>query len=176
MEEGAALSIEIGGTAPGTEFDLIAAGGVASLDGQLQVTLINAFQPSIGDEFEFLMAAGGINGTFDLDVYSLPPLPANAFWSLAYEPTSVTLSVELVGQTNGDYNGDGRVNAADYAVWRKGLGTTYGLAHYDIWRANFGAVVGSGSNQAVPEPGAVCLALCCVLTAAFTRRRRENDE
>ena len=38
----------------------------------------------------------------------------------------------------GDYNEDGIVDAADYVVWRKGLGTIYIQAQYDVWRANFG--------------------------------------
>ena len=40
--------------------------------------------------------------------------------------------------TTGDYNRDGTVDAADYVVWRSGLGTTYTQADYDVWRANFG--------------------------------------
>ena len=35
----------------------------------------------------------------------------------------------------GDYNHNGIVDAADYVVWRKGLGTTYTQADYDVWRA-----------------------------------------
>ena len=32
----------------------------------------------------------------------------------------------------GDYNRNGIVDAADYAVWRKGLGTTYTQNDYDV--------------------------------------------
>jgi hypothetical protein len=38
----------------------------------------------------------------------------------------------------GDFSGDRRVDAADYVVWRDGLGTTYSQADYDVWKANFG--------------------------------------
>ncbi len=63
----------------------------------------------------------------------------------------------------GDFNGDLKVDAADYTVWRNGLGSTYTVADYDDWKANFGAVAsgtgaGSGSvaaNGAVPEPAAL---------------------
>jgi hypothetical protein len=56
----------------------------------------------------------------------------------------------------GDYNHDGIVDAADYVVWRKGLDTTYTQNDYNVWRANFGKIAGSGSGAtlraAVPEP------------------------
>ena len=35
----------------------------------------------------------------------------------------------------GDFNGDGIVNAADYVVWRDGLGSTYTQADFDVWCA-----------------------------------------
>jgi glycoprotein endo-alpha-1,2-mannosidase len=56
----------------------------------------------------------------------------------------------------GDYNHNGVVDAADYVAWRKGLGTTYTQADYDLWRTHFGQTAGSGAgtiaNTAVPEP------------------------
>jgi serralysin len=64
----------------------------------------------------------------------------------------------------GDYNRDGIVDAADYIVWRKGLGTTFTQNDYNVWRANFGHTAlgaGSGSgaiaNAAVPEPTTMTL-------------------
>jgi hypothetical protein len=38
----------------------------------------------------------------------------------------------------GDFNVDGRVDAADYVVWRKGLGTIYTSSDINMWRAHFG--------------------------------------
>jgi hypothetical protein len=60
----------------------------------------------------------------------------------------------------GDFNEDGTVDAGDYVVWRKGLGTTYTQADYDVWRAHFGTAGGGVSPSqtsaeplpAVPEP------------------------
>ena len=39
----------------------------------------------------------------------------------------------------GDFNHDNLVNAADYVVWRNGLGTSYIPNDFDIWRTHFGA-------------------------------------
>ena len=50
----------------------------------------------------------------------------------------------------GDYSQNGNVDAADYVVWRKGLGTTYTQNDYDTWRAHFGQTAGSGA--AYPPP------------------------
>ena len=56
---------------------------------------------------------------------------------------------------------DGIVDAADYVVWRKSIGTQNA---YNVWRAHFGQTVpgaGSGSaanaNVAVPEPAAAVM-------------------
>jgi hypothetical protein len=57
----------------------------------------------------------------------------------------------------GDFDNDGTVDAADYVVWRNGLGTTDNQADYNAWRANFGhtaagaaAVAEYASGSATP--------------------------
>lgn len=73
----------------------------------------------------------------------------------------------------GDYNGDGLVDAADYTVWRDGLGTTYTQADYDVWKTNFGSAAGAGAiNSAlVPEPATLNLWLAAVCMLLGWRRR-----
>jgi hypothetical protein len=76
----------------------------------------------------------------------------------------------------GDFNDDGVVDAADYVVWRDGLGTIYAQSDYDEWRANFGQTGGRGisMSSAVPEPDAwkwlALVAICCDL------RRRQSEQ
>jgi hypothetical protein len=68
----------------------------------------------------------------------------------------------------GDYNHNGVVDAPDYVVWRKGLGTIYTQTDYDVWRAHFGQTAGSGAggitNAAVPEPATLLMMLTGILT------------
>jgi hypothetical protein len=79
----------------------------------------------------------------------------------------------------GDFNNDGTVDAADYVVWRNGLGTTFTQSDYNAWRANFGgsaanAVTGNvtSSNATVPEPQGFLLLIFGLITAIFAVRGR----
>jgi hypothetical protein len=81
-------------------------------------------------------------------------------------------NVELIA---GDYNDDGRVDAADYTVWRNGLGSVFTRADYDVWRNNYGIGVpdsGSGaiSNFAIPEPASALMLLVGMLSMGSCRR------
>jgi hypothetical protein len=61
----------------------------------------------------------------------------------------------------GDFNLDGKINAADYVLWRSDPDSYGGPTGYNTWRANFGASgagVGSGGfADAVPEPTIVSM-------------------
>jgi hypothetical protein len=88
------------------------------------------------------------------------------------------LSLSIDALLPGDFNFDGKVDAADYVVWRKGLGTTHTQGDFNVWRGNFGAPVGGGSGSAlgrerqnhVPEPSAGLLVALELLAATFCRR------
>jgi hypothetical protein len=100
---------------------------------------------------------------------------------------SVDLNVPVPAQ--GDYNGNGVVDAGDYVVWRNTLGTTANLSadgngnrvidtgDYDVWRSHFGQAIGSGSSvrsAVVPEPGLaviLCSACAAVMVTRWSARR-----
>jgi len=93
----------------------------------------------------------------------------------------------------GDFNSDGKVDAGDYATWRKafdgsptapgaalandnGLGTPITVAHYNLWRSHFASPPGAGSelglgSESVPEPASAML-LVIGLVSLCSRRRR----
>src|SRR5262249_44717737 len=83
----------------------------------------------------------------------------------------------------GDFNGDGVVNAGDYATWRKGGPLLNDFTpgnqpeDYTFWRSRFGASSNPGSGSglstsAVPEPS--CLGLIGGLLALVTVGRRKK--
>jgi hypothetical protein len=69
---------------------------------------------------------------------------------------------------SGDFNEDGRVDAADYVVWRDGLDSIDTQTDYDAWRANFGATPAQAATiTVVPEPISLVLpTLVALLTSA----------
>lgn len=81
--------------------------------------------------------------------------------------------VGVEGPLSGDFNQDGMVDAADYTVWRDGLGTTYAMSDYSLWRTNYGA--GSPSHAlAVPCPNSLSGVLAVTLLVYRRPRRRPS--
>ena len=79
----------------------------------------------------------------------------------------------------GDYNHDGKVDSADYVVWRKNPAANGGANGYNIWRQNFGLPPGSGSSlgsgsASVPEPASALLLLVGAVAVGFGRQRRRS--
>jgi hypothetical protein len=85
----------------------------------------------------------------------------------------------------GDYSGNGTVDAADYVVWRKTLGSTTVLDadgdgngrvdqyDYAVWRFTFGNSAGAAAmsaTSAVPEASSAVLLMAACLYFAGTFR------
>jgi hypothetical protein len=165
---GGTVSFELGGTAPGTQYDqLIVDGGVA-LGGTLAVSLVNLgggmFSPNVGNMFTLITATDGIGGSFDQ-----LQLPDGQNWIVNYNASSV----QVVVGNPGDFNNDGKVDTEDYVVWRKSSGGPQNLL---AWRSHFGTVYsGSGSastfSTSIPEPSSIVL-LAAIPACAVALRRR----
>ena len=165
---GPTLSIEIAGTDPGTQHDQLHVAGHLSLAGTLDVSLITGFNPSAGDWFDVL-DFGSVSGAFN--TISFPALGTGIMWNAAQLYTSGTLTVNIAG----DYNSDDAVDAADYVVWRKGLGMIYTQDDFNTWCANFGETLGGGSDTSstnVPEPAALCLIIIAAIVYECRPRLR----
>jgi hypothetical protein len=76
----------------------------------------------------------------------------------------------------GDYSGNGIADSADYAAWRKGLGTIYTQKDYTVWRTHFGqSLSGSGAGAAIPEPPLLWLAVAAMCAPLhWTRQSRKS--
>ncbi len=104
------LDIEIGGLTPAIDHDWLRVGNDAFLAGELSVSLINLFSPSLGDDFRILTASN-VNGTFDS--HTLPPLGGGLGWDVLYNPGDVTLSIIQLLLVDVDFDDDGLVDCAD---------------------------------------------------------------
>ncbi len=72
----------------GTQHGILAVGGTATLDGSLDVSLLNGFAPKTGDQFTFL-TYGAETGTF-ASIFSTDP---GYDFSIDYLPTEAVLTV-----------------------------------------------------------------------------------
>jgi hypothetical protein len=164
------LFVEIAGNTPGSQYDRLTIAGSASLDGTLNVSLVNGFTPGSGQQFTIL-AAGSI-----VDNGLVLAGPAAGSFSLIVNSTSVIL--QAIGLP-GDYNHNGIVDVADYVIWRKGFGTIYTQNEYTVWRSHFGQTAGSGPalpsaeplSASVPEPATLVL-LIFAAPGPYLRRRQ----
>jgi endonuclease I len=127
---------------------------------------------------------GSFGATYTLS-FSDEDLPgATALGDMTLTLTGVVEAASVV--ENGDFDGDGDMDGADFLTWQNGLGATTAsltdgdangdevvdAADLEIWSDQFGRGEGAPMHV-VPEPTA--LGLPCVLASAFTawvRRRR----
>jgi hypothetical protein len=136
--------------------------------GTLAVTLGSSFSPALGNSFD-LLDFGSTTGAFSS--LQLPPLASGLKWNTSSLYTTGTISV--AAGIPGDFNQNGVVDAPDYVVWRKHLGTIYSPADYGIWRSHFGQNFGSASGldtAAVPEPASLVSVLLAAAMLGWRRR------
>jgi hypothetical protein len=144
-----------------------------------------------GDSMTFSGATlpkNGYQSLTDAGAFGIPPGTPNISVT-TNSPTNFANaggSVNLIAP-NGDYNGDGTVDAADYVVWRKtftqpaapaGIGAdgnkngTIDDGDYDFWYARFGTDVESASFGPIPEASTLILSLVACTTWCLVRRWR----
>ena len=156
------LQIELGGAGPG-EFDEILIDGEANLGGSLDVSLLNDFQPNVGQFFQIVTTTGGI--FYEFDAVHLPTLLGGKALRLVYGETLVGL--EVVTGLPGDFDFDGDVDGRDFLLWQRNPS----VGDLSDWQANYGAPL-TANSLAVPEPATAYL--CCGLGLfAFNNRRRK---
>ena len=188
---GGAIEIEIGGTASNA-FDQVHIDGVAELAGYLHIKLAEVngqpFIPSLGDQYTFLTADGGVDGW--LDLAQAPALPNYLTWKLVEGENTLSLLV-TGGQPpqNADFNGDGIIDGGDFLAWQRGFGLTEqtdrttGDADGDgavdaidlaIWRAQFGTSAPPAQSP-IPEPRSLVLLSSAVLCGFRIRREQRTS-
>lgn len=154
---GATIQVDLGADT----HDALVVTGVASLDGQLHISLQDGYNPLPGETFTVLTASG-VSGNL-----ALGGADAGRFSLHASTPSEVVLTA-LSGMA-GDFNNDGAVDVVDYAVWRESVGqpgghllndasgVAIGQTQMEAWLANYGAVyvppTGDGGDPGGGGPG-----------------------
>jgi fibronectin-binding autotransporter adhesin len=87
---GGSLDIDVGGTTAGTQFDQLTVSGAASLNGTMNLDLINSFVPTIGETFDILNASS-VTGTFA--TVNGTGINGSEHFSVLYNSNNVTLDV-----------------------------------------------------------------------------------
>ncbi len=113
---GSTTVMELGGTTAGSQHDQVNHNGIATLNGTLDIRLIDGFTPSIGNSFTLMTASDGLTGQFSQ--VNLPPAPAGSKWDLIYSTHQLTLVLaDLITLTGSVING------AVTNLNRSGIGT-----------------------------------------------------
>lgn len=138
--------------------------GVAQLDGNLEVELVELLNQDLpdlesGDAFEILSAVGGVTGQFR--TVTLPPAPNGTSWRLRYDTNAVTLQLVDGNPLPGDFDFDGDADGGDFLTWQRNPS----VGNLGQWETNFGSatsplgVLSVSKTAAVPEPTTLGLML-----------------
>jgi hypothetical protein len=124
-----------------------------------------------------LIEAGPDQPLFEWLLYVTRDLPTGVLYGTGQLAAGGHAPFRLDPVRSPDFNGDGMVDAADYVVWRNGLGINYTFTDYANWRKHFGEAMGdgslSGSNSSAPEP-ATWIFLAMVIAALTTIDARQR--
>jgi fibronectin-binding autotransporter adhesin len=107
---GSSLAIELGGTAQGLEYDFLSVQADVTLDGNLEVSLINDFEAALapGDLFTVLQSASAIGGVFDNVAPGGTVIVGSQHFTVHYGPTSAygddVVVLEALGVLAGGYD------------------------------------------------------------------------
>ncbi len=192
-------NLALGSSSPTLNFDVFDLEGVVGSTANMDFDSVTpsgnsaAFTTNLAASAGLLQIAAGDGHTFMTSMNATAVGTFLATYTLMFSDEdlpgaqSKSISLTLTGTVRlaGDYNGDGRVDASDYVVWRQSVGQTgvtpYSGADgdgntaidandYQVWRENFGQTAsGAGTafgSAAVPEPATLWLAMVSLMAAA----------
>jgi hypothetical protein len=178
----------------GDQYDFVHVEGFANLNGELQLALINGFEPTTMQSFPVLQSFG-ITGAFSnvangqrLDtVDGMGSFLVHYGPGSAFSPSRIVLSAFERIFLDADFDEDGDVDGDDLADWRAGFGASGSATHaqgdadsdldvdgndFLVWQRQLGTSPGVAGATAIPEPGAPALSSLAVCGLAFRHRRQ----
>ncbi len=173
LEFGLAGTTKADGLGDAGQFSAIDA-DVVTLDGDLNIFLVDGFAPSLGDTFQII--TGLRTGTFN--PVAFPTLPGGLSWEIQYDPGAVLL--KILGSFSADFDTDGDVDLDDLSQWRTSFGNDAGADvdadgdsdgnDFLAWQRQFnGPDPGAttlASSQPIPEPTSWLLSLLAIAILA----------
>ena len=141
----------------------------------------------VAGTYTLLETSSSLSGVLDGSDLFVDYPGLDATLSLADGDTDLVVTIANVVEITilpGDYNYDGMVDIADYAVWRNNLGApdyslgdndtiggVIGVAQYQLWKDHFGESLAGASSTlvAVPEPSTGLLVLLAAGLAVTLR-------
>ncbi len=175
MHESSNLIMELAGTTAGAQHDKLEVAGHLQIIGDLNIILIDAFQPFVGDTFDlFDFATSDINPAS----FNLPAIDPTLEWVTDDLATTGEISI-IAAEILGDVNRDGNVDDLDTALVQAnfGNGTNLGDADFDgdtdlndlfAVRNNYGFSL-TPPPATIPEPTSIALLTLATL-ATFKRK------
>jgi autotransporter-associated beta strand protein len=165
LNTGSILNFDLGAIAASDK--VISAAGLTINGGTtLNLSTLSGF--GVGT-YTLLDYATSLTGSFSNLVLATSP-PSGFNWQLINNTANTSIDLQVTFP--GDFNNDGRVDAADYVFWRKIDGPQQ---DYDTWRAHFGQTAGSGAaditSATVPEPLTSAMLIVGGVLAICPRRR-----
>jgi hypothetical protein len=168
-------------TAAGVQFDQLNITGAFTHGGSVNIDLAQLVVPASPTPLKLIGWSSEVGASSSTAVTFLN----GAALPFAFQADGLYVTVEASANLAGDYNSDGRIDAADYTVWRDSLGAAtltnrgagitgpVGTGDYDFWKSHFGEGMGSGAaaGAAIPEPTTACLIFSITILAGNVRSR-----
>ena len=182
------LKITVTGSDSGLQFNPYQIAGNAYLTGLLNVTITNPGMLPPLSSVPILSVSGSIFGTLGVVPDPTSSLLGLDFITFAQGSNLMLQAFTPIAGMGADFNGDGVIDAIDYAIWRQNYGSAgpagdangdgvVDAADYTIWRNTLtppppGAGSGGLAGGTVPEPTSLVMLVAGSLLALAAQRRR----
>ncbi len=162
---------------PGYRVELVAGGAVIAADNNTLLPAEGTFETSTV-QVDVGQSHAQLNQPLAIRLVNLnQPDVLDPVVDLEVDFDAISLDASPI--VTGDFNLDSIVDAADYTVWRDGLGSNFTPADYDVWKSRFGQTTGAGGGSAgvlpfsasVPEPAAMAILLLAFAAAGIAGLR-----